>query len=207
MRWFQRRRPEPRATEAATAAAETHRSLALAELLGELHPDRRLHILDLGPAVGANISFWSDRHRCSVQVADFYRSLPLPPGADPEEAVRDALPGAHGSVDLVLAWDLLNYLDRDLLGTLAGRLGKLCHRGSVLFAMMSTVPEIPREPGSYLIHPDGTLTYRVDRTRPRPGPRYRPADLAKLMPGFATDRNFLLRHGVQEYLLVRTEDL
>jgi hypothetical protein len=27
-----------------------------------------------------------------------------------------------------------------------------------------------------------------------------------MTPGFSTDRNFLLRHGIQEYLLIRDAD-
>lgn len=190
-----------------TAEPEVHPSLALAALLAELRPERTLRLLDLGPAVGANIAFWSERLPCSVQVADLHRSLAeVPAETDPEVAVRAALPEPRPDeppIDLVLAWDLLDYLDRDRIRALAVALAARCRPGARWFAMVRIGKEIPREPGSYLIRPDGSLVYRLEGAHTRPGPRHRPSEIEAATPGFSTDRNFLLRHGVQEYLLVR----
>ncbi len=209
MKWF-RPRPETAATAAPEAGSpRAHGSLALPVLLSELHPDRRLRILDLGPAVGANISFWSERFPCTVQVVDLWSALAGGRGeGGPDVAAALPEPPADTPpVDVVLAWDLLNYLDRDRIRALADRLSRLCGAGAHLFAMLLTGPQIPREPGSYPILDGGRqLLYRVDAAATRPGPRYRPADIDSLCRGFATDRNFLLRHGVQEYLLLREED-
>jgi SAM-dependent methyltransferase len=197
------------AAEGAPPEPEVHPSLALPDLLHQLHPDRRLRILDLGPAVGANLDFLAALYPCTVQVADLYPSLAETGAGDPAAAIAAALPPAatqEPSLDLVLAWNLLDYLDRERIRSLAAHLARRCRPGALLFAMIGTRPEIPREPGSFVIRDPESLVYRQDPTRTRPGYRYRPRDIAGLTPGFNTDRNFLLRHGVQEYLLQREED-
>ena len=207
MTWFRSRRPPPVAEEQAPAAPETHQSLALPDLLSQLHPDRRLHILDLGPAIGSNVAFWTGRHLCTVEVADLYPSLVAASRADPDAAMAAALPD-NGSrpFDVVLAWDVFNYLDRPRLAALGARLAARSRPGTLLLALLWTGKEIPAEPGRFLIQDDSHLVYGVDLARTRPGPRYRPSEIAAVTRGFATDRSFLLRHGVQEYLLVRERD-
>lgn len=206
MSWFRSRRAAaPAAEEAAPAAPEVHASLALAELLGQLHPSRRIHVLDLGPAIGANVSFWTERFLCTVEVADLYPSLAGSRDEDPAAAVAAALPRDEATrpADVVLAWDLFNYLDRQRLRALGERLAARTRPGALLFAMLWTGKEIPREPGRFVIQEGARLVYGVEAERTRPGPRYRPAEIAAMTPGFSADRNFLLRHGVQEYLLLR----
>lgn len=205
MSWFRSRRPPPAAVEEAPPRHELHHSLALPELLSQLHPDRRLRILDLGPAIGSNLAFWTGRHLCSVEFADLYPSLVAVPGDDAAAAVAAALPDDPDDrpADVVLAWDLFNYLDRDRLGALGERLAARCRPGAILFAMLWTGKEVPAEPGRFPIHDEKHLLYAIDASRRRVGPRYRPADVEAMLPGFSADRNFLLRHGVQEYLMVR----
>lgn len=229
MKWFRSRRNEPPAAGAGDAAAggeagtapEIHPSLALGELFAGLHPDRAVHVLDLGPAVGANISWFSTHFACSVEVADLYRSLPAAAGDDPAAALAGALATEGEAVDVVLAWDLLNYLEREQIRALCETLAPRCKPGAPLFAMLVTAREMPREPGTYLLQgeagrggdedDDGgggereatSLLYRVDRSAGRPAPRYRPAEIDALSPGFEVDRNYLLRHGIQEYILRR----
>jgi hypothetical protein len=192
------------ADQEVAAGPQVHPSLALPDLLSQLHPDRRLRILDLGPAIGSNLTFWNQRYLCTMEVADLYPSLVTAPEGDAVAAVAAALPaGDDRPLDVVLAWDLFNYLDRPRLLALGERLAARCRPQAILFAMLSTAKEIPVLPGRYPIEDGSRLLYDVDATRQRPGPRYRPADIAAMTPGFSTDRNFLLRHGIQEYLLIR----
>lgn len=210
MSWFsgRRERPAPPA-EAAEPAAEVHDSLALKTLLDELPAGGRVRVLDLGPAVGANLEFLSRRYSCRLQVGDLYRSAAAAgrrwgdPDADPAPLLPELLP-LSDEIDLVLAWDLLNYLTRKQIGALARHLGDACAPGARLLTMIATGAEMPREPLTYLLRGDGTLLYRGRGRHTRPAPRYRPAEIDELTPGFTVDRSFLLRHGIQEYLLVRS---
>lgn len=209
MSWFRSSRRNDAPSEAVdNAGPEIHASPGLSELLSGLHPERHHHVLDLGPAVGLNISFFSKRFLCSVEVADLYRSLPAAAGDDPAATLDGALPADGETVDAVLAWDLFNYLEREQIAALARRLAARCRPGAQLFAMVVTGKEMPREPGTYPIREaeEGgvDLVYRTDPTTSRPAPRYRPAEIEQLLaPEFQMDRNLLLRHGIQEYLALR----
>jgi len=59
---------------AAPAAPESHRSLGLASLLEAFAGRPRLHVLDLGPAVGGNVEFLS-RFGCKLYIQDLYPAL------------------------------------------------------------------------------------------------------------------------------------
>ena len=75
--------------------------------------------------------------------------------------------------------------------------------------MIVTGKEMAREPGRYLLQESAAggveLVYRLDPAR-RPAPRYRPAEVDQMLPGFSVDRSMLLRHGIQEFLMVRGQD-
>lgn len=210
MKWLPgRRRAAPQADHRPEAEPEVHRSLALASLFGSIQPEDRLHVLDLGPAVGSNIESLSQRFVCKLQIGDLYRTLTADqrryhdPEADPGALLDDALPRHGEPYDLVLAWDLFNYLTRPQIRALATLLAERCRPGARLFAMVATLAEMPALPLTYLFSGEADLVYRNRPPHTRPGPRYRPAEIAALTPGFAVDRSYLLRHGIQEYLLVR----
>jgi hypothetical protein len=212
--WF-RRRPPATAPESPTAGPEPeiHRSLALAALFAALPPESRVHALDLGAAVGANVEFLAGRFVCKLQVGDLYRSLVADAArfADPESDLvalfREVLPAPPGRrFDLVFAWDLVDYLTKPQIRALATVLAERCRPGAQLFLMVSTGKEIAQTPVRYLFHDETSLLYRDRSPHTRPGPRYRPAEIDGLTPGFTLDRTFLLRHGVQEHLLERQDD-
>ena len=206
MKWFRGRGSAPAAAAEAAPAEEVHASLALGDLFARVHPDSRLHVLDLGPAVGANISFLSERFACSLEVADLVGSLPPVVTGESAAAVRRALPAQSEPADLVLAWDILNYLDKAQFRAAGEALAARCRPGAVLFAMLVTGKEMAREPGRYLLREGAKggvdLVYRFEPGT-RPSPRYRPAEVDQMLPGFSVDRSMLLRHGIQEFLMLR----
>jgi SAM-dependent methyltransferase len=105
--------------------------------------------------------------------------------------------------DAVLAWDLLNYLDRREVAALADQLNRYCRPGALLFALISILKQAPAQPVRFRILDHERLAYEVRGPALRPCPRYAPAELSELLRGFRLDRTFLMRHGVQEYLFAR----
>jgi hypothetical protein len=90
--------------------------------------DRTYSILDLGPALEANVRFWS-QFSCRLHILDFYRGYrewkaAAVPGEESEEAAFSALlPFSDETVfDIILAWDIFNYFDLRELETLVQRL-------------------------------------------------------------------------------------
>ncbi len=80
-------------------------------------------LLDLGPVVGSNVSFFGEQLGCKIFVEDIF--------ADLDRHVRDGkldalpaflakrFPQSAGSVDGILCWDLIDYLDRPSAQALA----------------------------------------------------------------------------------------
>lgn len=209
MSWFTRGSGKKASPSSSTATVEAelpvHRSLALAALFVEMHRERKPQVLDLGSAVGSNVEFLS-RFECKLYIEDLYSALSSRSGdgdAD-ERFFAELLPLPEGArVDVVLAWDLFNYLNRKELARLAEYLARVCRPGAMLLSLISTQKEIPAQPIRFRIVDEEKLLYEVRTSSTRPSPRYAPAEVRDLLRGFRVDRSFLLRHGIQEYLFVR----
>ncbi|HTQ81188.1 MAG TPA: methyltransferase domain-containing protein [Thermoanaerobaculia bacterium] len=211
MSWFSSHGARARKKEAAFAEPEPeiHRSLALAALLEEFKRGRKLQVLDLGPALGSNVEFLS-QFGCKIYIEDLYAALVARggTGGDGEEAgprffAEFLPPDEAASFDVVIAWDVFNYLTRKELGHLMRHLTPFCHSGTVVFALISILKQIPAEPIRFRIVDEEHLAYEVRTAVQRPAPRFVPSEMLDLLRGFRVDRSFLLRHGIQEYLFVR----
>jgi hypothetical protein len=183
-----------------------HKSLGLNVLLDSVRGDRSYSILDLGPALEANVRFWS-QISCRLHIHDFYRSYrewkaAVVPEEESEEAALSALlPFSDETVfDIILAWDLFNYLDLRELEALVQRLSRWCRPGTRLFTLISSLPNISVSPTMFRILNRGQINYEILNQDTRPCPRYQPRDIARLMAPFIVSSSFLLRHGIREYV-------
>jgi hypothetical protein len=194
---------------AAGARLETHKSLGLNALLQVLGDKHQYSLLDLGPALGANVAFLSQF--CSrIRIEDLYPTLLTAGffnrGEEPVDGtIFERLLQIPGNMrfDIILSWGLFDYLESSEIRALVAYLSGFCHTGSFLFALSSNLKEIPSSPTSFMIQDRETLVYTGDASRLRPSPRYAPRDLINLMSGFRAYNSFLLRNGMQEYLFVR----
>ena len=200
-----------------------YHSLALPGLVERLDGDRKCRILDLGPAHGATVEFFS-RYSCVLYVADLYRSLKarrVDPSDRPDEPqdkeeasaerarIFDELLSYDGDTrfDLVFAWDLLNYLAPEQIEALSHRLASFSHRGTKLFAMIAIHREIPARPCAFKILDSETLEYDALTHHTRTAPRHPEPALRRLMSGFDVESTCVLRNGLQEYVFTYTPGL
>jgi hypothetical protein len=200
-------------TQSTTGLQQTggneHQTLGLGSVLHELQRQHRPRVLDLGPALGASVEFLAG-YSVQLFIADLYRSVRSSTGQLPPDAVRlhrsleEQLPvPEEGPFDLVLAWDLLNYLDPDQLRTLGQHLGTLCRPGGQLFALIATRGPISDRPMNFEIVASDLLRYSPTAATERAGPGYRETGLERLLDAFAVQTTFLLRNGMQEYIFTR----
>lgn len=213
MGWFSRGKgpgtKEQERSQAATATAEpdVHRSLALETLFNEIR-GRKVSVLDLGPAVGSNVEFLS-QFGCKLYIEDLYAALSsrMPSGdsehAGPEFFAEFLAVPEDTRFDVVFAWDLFNYLHRKELVHFATQLRRYCPPGSRLLAFISILKQMPAQPFRFRIKDEQTLVYERRTSVERPSPRLAPSEITDIFKGFHVDRSFLLRHGIQEFLLVR----
>ena len=102
--------------------------------------------------------------------------------------------------DLILAWDLLNYLEPEQIGVLGRRLAGFSYGVTRLFAMVAMHREIPARPCAFRIRDAETLDYEALTPRTRPAPRHTEPALRRLLPGFDVASTCVLRNGMQEYV-------
>ncbi|NIR32168.1 MAG: class I SAM-dependent methyltransferase [Gammaproteobacteria bacterium] len=144
---------------------------------------------------------------CCLYIEDLYRVLSeYPPRSEDEGqfspeafeqlmATRTTVP-----FDVILAWDLLNYLDGATVKAIMTRVARRCRPGTVLFALTFMGREIPSHPGRCRII--GGTRLRIDPGSPQSmrNPRPSPTTLERMMAGFRLRHSFLSQVGVQEYL-------
>lgn len=211
MGWFSSRGSGPRKEQQGRAQAvaepDVHRSLALAALFDEIR-GRKVQVLDLGSAVGSNVEFLS-QFGCKLYIEDLYAALSTrkPSGegelAGPEFFAEFLAVPDETRFDVVFAWDLFNYLHRKELVHFAAQLRHHCNPGARLLSLMSILKTMPAQPYRFKIQDEQHLVYEPRTGTERPSPRYAPAEITDTFKGFRVDRSFLLRHGIQEFLLVK----
>ena len=182
-----------------------HSSLGLQALCQTLGEAPVCDILDLGPARSENLEFWS-RFNPWIYIADLRSSLPLPDQysessefVDPDWDRLMGLP-ANRTYNVILAWDLLNYLELPAVSSLVRYLNRYCRPGAILFTLLFDHKQMPEEISLYHIADDSHLRYETLSSPMRSCPRHQPRALAGIMAGFQTRESFRLRNGVVEYL-------
>src|SRR5690242_21418170 len=98
---------------------------ALRKFLATLTSRESPVLLDLGPVVGSNVSFFGEQLGCKIFVEDIYADLERHIRRNALEALPEffgrRFPQEDGTVDGILCWDLLDYLDRDAAQVLAAQ--------------------------------------------------------------------------------------
>ncbi len=186
---------------ASDSGPRIYSSRALELIRERLEARTRCHVLDLGPAIGDNIEFLG-RYRCKLYIEDCAE----PPGAA-GDAVGEPVAGhglrsvnAPASIDVVLAWDLFDYLSPSALSRLGRGLSKVCKPHALLFTLVHTGKQIPARPSRYLLLGDDRIGYSVLDQETRGCPQHHQASLLRHLPGFRLLRSMLLRNGSQEYV-------
>lgn len=153
-------------------------------------------VLDLGGSVAANFEFLSSfAHH--LRVADL-----LDGEATAASAVAPRIDPTWGPFDLVLAWDVLTYLEPDDAATVVASLAAVCAPGACIFALVTITDEAAARSLTFVVRDEGTLEYRPAAPRPRPVGKWKPAAVQRLLAPFRVERSFVLRNGHQEYVAV-----
>jgi hypothetical protein len=195
---------------AATARAEiehapTVRAPLFYSLIQRMAAGQRWVVLDLGPARNETIALLG-QFRCRLDIADLNQDLDrLDPAlslAQLQGLVEAALPRRHAeSADLVLCWDLLNYLPRPLLDAVMSQVAARVKPGAYAHALIAYSDRtVAERPGQFFPVSAEQLCNPVRQGRERPAIRHAPADLTASAPGLTIERAVLMANGMQEYL-------
>lgn len=166
----------------------------------------RCNVLDLGPARGSNVTFFGEL-RCRLQIADCASALLELNLRDDVDAAAYAdqlqrlLPLANMQpFDIILSWDLLNYLNKPLYAAFMEHLSPLVSGDTRLHAYISARREMPASPRQYRLDIEGRVVMLEHAAATQASPCYPQQTLRTLMPRFDVARATLLQNGMQEYL-------
>ena len=189
---------------AVPAAEPIFPSKALRKFLAVLRQRQDPVILDVGAVVGSNISYLGEQGGCKIHVEDLYEDL----DRHTRKGTLDQLPAllqsrlkhADGSVDGVLCWDLLDYLDPAAATAVSASLTRMLRVDGALLGFFGTAASRDPRYVKYVIVDDENLKYR-----PYPAARGRQRvlqnrDIIKLFGGLRVSDSFLLKTNLREIL-------
>lgn len=200
------RRPESDAPLSAAAAGDdpVFATKALRKFLSTLTARESPVLLDLGPVVGSNVSFFGEQLNCKIFVEDIFADVDRHIRQDKLDALPEFLskrfPQAEGEIDGILCWDLIDYLDRAAAKPLADQLTRVLRPDGALLAFFGTAQPTDSRYTKYIVVDDVNLKHRW-----YPAARGRQAtfvnrDIIRLFPGLTVSDSFLLQNNLREIL-------
>src|SRR5215475_11193680 len=102
---------------------------ALRKFLASLTSHDAPVLLDLGPVVGSNVSFFGEELGCKIFVEDIFADLDRHIREDKldvfAEYLQKRFPQRDGTVHGILCWDLIDYLDKASAKAMAEQLSRV----------------------------------------------------------------------------------
>jgi len=135
--------PGVRAEESPAPLNSVFPTKTLPKFLADLASRESPALIDLGPVIPSNVSFFCEQFGCKVFVEDVYAEIER----HAKEGRRDALAEFFGtrlsrpaeSVDGVVCWDVIDYLEKPAAQALAAQLVKLLKPGGTLLGFFGTL--------------------------------------------------------------------
>jgi len=208
----------------------TRRSSGLAELSRAFKSDEPLCILDIGYTSAANIRYLTERGH-KVYSEDLLEASTDPalvvkdergqPMLDSKHFLAENLVFSAAQFDIVLCWNLADYLDESLVKPVVARLWTTLKPGGMLLAFFHTQEAGPDAPcyRYHMVSGDTLEMQHIEARRdPRKGPRsghsaaksgfrlqrvFNNRHIENLFRDFTSIKFFLTRDNVREVLVVR----
>ena len=161
-------------------------------------------LLDLGPVVGSNVTFFGEHLNCKFVVEDLF--------ADLERHARGGQPGElpaflsqrltleAGTVDGVLVWDLYDYLDRPSAQALATMLVRLLRPDGALLGFFGNANRAGSGCTRFIVLDESHVRQRARASVLTRQASLQNRDIIKMFDGLRVSDAFLLQTGRREML-------
>lgn len=183
----------------------TFTTKAFRKLLAALAAREAPVLIDLGPVVGGNVGFFGEQLGCKIFVEDLYTDLDRHVREDRAGELpafftrRFARPAA--SVDAILCWDLVDYLERPAAEALAAQLIRQLRPGGVLLAFFGTgQPSEGLGFHKFVIVDEHTLRARAYPSALGRRPSLPNRDILRLFPSLGVSDSYLLHNNLREVM-------
>jgi hypothetical protein len=201
---WDKERNEAAAPAAALAdAGQIFPTKALRKFLGTLTSRESPVLMDLGPVVGANVTFFGERLGCKIILEDLFGDLErYPKGSDIPfaEYLKTRLKHNEGSVDGILCWNFFDFLDLPSAQALAAALTRLLRPDGTLLGFFTTVSAPDTRFSKYAIMDEGTVKQRPYSSGGKKQTSFQNRDIIRMFDGLKVSESFLLKTNVREFL-------
>ena len=201
---FARRRKDEGDTD---GPGPTHPTKVLDRFLAALGGREEPVLLDLGPVVGSNVTFFRDAVSCKICLED----LPKDIDRHVTEGKLENLPAffetrfpyESETIDGILCWDVFDFLDRAPAERLASQLKRLLRPDGVLLAFFTTADPRSVPQATYTKHVVVDRTHLQYRPYAAARGKQRPLlnrDIQRLLEPLRITENVLLKNNLREVL-------
>lgn len=200
-------------TEAAPDHADRTRgdepvpSRALPKFLSALAQRESPVLLDFGPVIGSNVSFFGERLGCKLFIEDLLVDLDRHTRAGTLEALPDTLAKRFRhddhTVDGVLCWDFFDFLDKAASQSLASQIVRMLRPGGAVLGFFCTSAVPHAEYTKYEIADEQSLRHRHHAGPGGHKHALLNRDIIKMFDGLIVSDSFLLKNNTREILLRR----
>lgn len=164
-------------------------------------------IVDCGPVIGSNVSFFGERLGCKIYVEDLVADVER----HAREGRRDELPAffesrfsqPDDSIDGVLCWDLFDFLDRPAAAALAARLARMVRKGGAVFGYFGASAADLTHYTKFIVESEAELRLRPYRATPVRRQVLQNRDIIKMFDPLTVAESFLLKSNTRETLFRR----
>jgi hypothetical protein len=161
-------------------------------------------LVDLGPVVGSNVSFFGEQLGCKIFVEDVFADLDRHVRTGTLEALpgflKKRFPQETGSVDGIFCWDLIDYLDRPAAQELANELTRVLRPEGALLGFFGTAQPREARYTKFIVADEGNLKHRTYRAARGRQAILLNRDIIKLFAGLRVSDSFLLQNNLREIL-------
>ena len=202
-----RRKDETESSDAGGDSGVVLPTKALPKFLATLSAREQPVLLDLGPVVGDNVTFFGEQLGCKIFVEDVIK--------DVERHMRDGkldalpeffktrFPQADDSFDGILCWDVFDYMDKAAGQALAGQMARILKPDGVLLAFFNATEPKPDWPVAYTRHVVMDTVTLKHRPYPASRGKQRPLlnrDIVRMFEPLRVAEQFLLKTNQREVL-------
>lgn len=201
---FSRRRKDDGDSADAGPASPTK---AFPKFLATLSAREQPLLLDLGPVVGHNVTFFGEHLGCKIFVEDLAADIDrhIREGKVDELAafVSKRFPQEPDTFDGILCWDIFDYLPKAAALELASQMARLLKPEGVLLALFNATEPKGNEPAIYTRHIVVDPANLRHRSYPAARAKQRPIlnrDINRMFDPLRVTEQFLLKTNVREVL-------
>jgi len=197
--------PEPAAfASPAPEADPLFSTKALRKFLSCLTSRELPVLIDLGPVVGSNVAYFGEQLGCKIFVTDAFADLDRFAREGRMDEFGDFLASKFtqetASVDGILCWDFIDFLDRPTAQKLAGQLTRVLRPEGALLGFFGTAQPRDARYTKYIIVDEVNLKHRSYAAARGRQAILLNRDIIRLFPGLRVSDSFLLQNNLREIL-------